>query len=369
MLSIVTKPTTSFSDQKPGTSGLRKKVSIFKQPNYCENFIQAIFSCSALQARTTGSSIVIGGDGRYYADHVLQLAVKIAAANLTASDQISTPTIYVAKNGYLSTPACSAFIRTHKLFGGLLLTASHNPGGPTEDLGIKWNTENGGPAPLSVTESISNYSKQVEEYRIVEDLIIDPSTLSSQDYSIDGAPLRVTVFDGVDDYVELMRELYDFDFLKTVIADYNISICFDAMYGIAGPYADRIFSELGISKESLLNTTPLPDFGGGHPDPNLVWAKDLVKRVLVDESYDIGAAADGDADRNMILSKGKFISPCDSVALIALFHDCLPQFSKHKLTGVARSMPTSAALDDVAEYLGIRVLLYSHWVEVLWFPY
>ncbi|KAL0215098.1 hypothetical protein P9112_007282 [Eukaryota sp. TZLM1-RC] len=351
--SVSDVPTTPFADQCPGTSGLRKKVPIFQQKNYSENFIHSIFACPALRERVAGSSIVIGSDGRYYSSDVIKTAIKIAAAH-------GVEHIYVAQHGLLSTPACSIFIRKHKLFGGLLVTASHNPGGPDADLGIKWNAEAGQPAPLTITESIFETSKSLCHYKIVQDLDVDLSTIAQTSFTIkDTSEGRentcvVDVFDGVEGYISTMKTIFNFEEMKELITQFGFNLCLDPMHGVGAPYVKKIAELLGLGDKSIIHSTSDPSFGGLHPDPNLVWATDLVKIAIEEQKVDLGFALDGDADRNLILSRGHFVSPCDSVAVLALFSRHLPQFSgSNPLTGVARSMPTSAMLDDVAQHLGI----------------
>eukprot|EP01135_Chromosphaera_perkinsii_P009612 Nk52_evm62s1810 gene=Nk52_evmTU62s1810 len=331
-----------FEGQKPGTSGLRKKVPMYQQENYTENFIQCTFDAIPEKDRK-GGSIVLGGDGRYLSEEVIQKIIKIAAANGIGK-------MLIGQNGILSTPAVSCIIRARQAnAGGIILTASHNPGGPNGDFGIKYNCNNGGPAPESVTNTIFEFTKKIKEYKICDIDDIDLSKIGTTSY--DG--FEVEVIDSVDDYVALMKQIFDFDAIKSLLTgDYKF--IFDAMSGVTGPYAQRIFvKELGASPDCVFRGVPLPDFGGAHPDPNLTYAAELVSKMKND-GYDFGAASDGDGDRNMILGKGAFVNPSDSVAVIAANSGCIPYF-KSGLKGIARSMPTSQALDRVAEKLNISV--------------
>lgn len=342
-------PTTAFHDQKPGTSGLRKKVSVFKQPNYTENFIQAILE--AIPEGVQDSTLVIGGDGRYYNDHVIQLIAKIGAAN-------GVKKLIIGQDGILSTPATSHVIRTHpeKITGGIILTASHNPGGPQNDLGIKYNLANGGPAPESVTNKIFARSLELENYYIVEDLpTVDLSKLGESSYG----SLVVEIIDSTKSYVEFLKQIFDFELIKKFIKDQQpkgFKVLFDALNGVTGPYGEKIFiEELGLPLDSIQNYHPKPDFGGLHPDPNLTYAKTLVERVDK-EQIAFGAASDGDGDRNMIYGAGPaFVSPGDSVAIIAEYADYIPYFKKQGVYGLARSMPTCGALDLVAKDKGLEI--------------
>lgn len=343
---VLTVPTTAFNDQKPGTSGLRKKVAVFKKPNYTENFIQAIFN--AIPEGSKDSTIVVGGDGRYYNDVVIQLIAKIGAAN-------GVKKLVIGQDGLLSTPATSHIIRSlPNITGGIILTASHNPGGPENDLGIKYNLANGGPAPESVTNKIFSESLHLQDYKIIKDLPeIDLSTIGAKSYG----PLDVEIIDPTDAYVKYLKEIFDFELIKKLIkSEDNFTVLFDALNGITGPYGHKIFvEELGLPESSVQNCKPLPDFGGLHPDPNLTYAKTLVDKV--DESnITFGAASDGDGDRNMIYGADKtFVSPGDSVAIIAEYADFIPYFKKQGVYGLARSMPTSIALDIVGKAKGLNV--------------
>ena len=335
---IKTVATTPYMDQKPGTSGLRKKVPVFQQKNYAENFIQSIFDAlDGLQ----GGTLVIGGDGRYYNREVIQIAIKMAAAN-------GFGRILVGRGGILSTPAASNIIRKYKAFGGIVLSASHNPGGPTEDFGIKYNIGNGGPATEKVTDAIYARSRSIETYRIAEVADVNLDSEGSQDV----AGMEVVVIDPVADYAELMEKLFNFPAIRSLIGG-GFRIVFDAMSAVTGPYAKEILeNRLGAAKGSVLNFIPLPDFGGHHPDPNLVHARALYEEMMSENAPDFGAASDGDGDRNLIVGKGIFVTPSDSLAMLAANAHLAPGYAKG-LAGIARSMPTSAAADRVAEKLGI----------------
>lgn len=337
-MTINTVSTTPYTDQKPGTSGLRKKVPVFQQKNYAENFIQSIFdSLDGFK----GETLVIGGDGRFYNREVIQLAIKMAAAN-------GFGRVLVGRGGILSTPAASNVIRKYKAFGGIVLSASHNPGGPTEDFGIKYNIGNGGPAPEKVTDAIFARTKTIDSYKIADVADINLDTEGSQD--IEG--MEVVVIDPVTDYAQLMEELFDFGAIRRLLSS-GFRIVFDAMSAVTGPYAKEILeNRLGAAKGSVLNFVPLPDFGGHHPDPNLVHARALYEEMMGENAPDFGAASDGDGDRNLIIGKGIFITPSDSLAMLAANAQLAPGYSKG-LAGIARSMPTSAAADRVAEKLGI----------------
>ena len=335
---IKTIPTTPYSDQKPGTSGLRKKVPHFQQKNYAENFIQSIFD--SLEG-FAGQTLVIGGDGRYYNREVIQIAIKMAAANGFGQ-------VLVGRGGILSTPAASNVIRKHKAFGGIILSASHNPGGPTEDFGIKYNIGNGGPAPEKITDAVFARSKVIDTYKIADaaDINIDIEGT----HTVEGT--TVTVIDPVTDYAELMEQLFDFAAIRAMFAG-GFRVVFDAMSAVTGPYAKEILeNRLGAPKGSVLNFMPLPDFGGHHPDPNLVHARALYEAMMADDAPDFGAASDGDGDRNLIIGRSIFVTPSDSLAILAANAHLAPGYSKG-LSGIARSMPTSGAADRVAEKLGI----------------
>lgn len=332
--------TSPFADQKPGTSGLRKRVPVFMQPNYVENFVQAIFD--SLEGYE-GATLVIGGDGRYYNDVVIQKAIRMAAAN-------GFGRVLVGQGGILSTPAASHIIRHHKAFGGIILSASHNPGGPEGDFGIKYNAGNGGPAAEKITEAVFARSRVIDRYFTVEAPDVDLKRIGTADVG----GMRVEVIDPVADYAELMQTLFDFDALRALFAT-GFSMRFDAMHAVTGPYAHRILEDmLGAPRGTVVNGTPSPDFGGGHPDPNLVYAKDLYDLMMGPDAPDFGAASDGDGDRNLIIGRGRFVTPSDSLAMLAANAHLAPGYAQG-LAGIARSMPTSAAADRVAEKLGIEM--------------
>lgn len=337
-MNIRTVSTQPFSDQKPGTSGLRKKVPVFQQPHYLENFVQSIFDCIAAPQ---GATLVLGGDGRYYNRTAIQIILKMAAAN-------GYGRVLVGRGGILSTPAASCVIRKYKTFGGIILSASHNPGGPKEDFGIKFNSSNGGPATETVTEGIYARSKTITSYRILDaaDVALD----QAGETTLDG--MQVQVIDPVSDYAELMESLFDFAAIRALLQD-GFRIRFDAMHAVNGPYAKEILEKrLGAPAGSVMNAVPLEDFGGGHPDPNLTYAHDLVEIMYGADAPDFGAASDGDGDRNMILGQRFFVTPSDSLALLAANARLVPAYIEG-LAGVARSMPTSAAVDRVARTLNI----------------
>ena len=337
-MNIQTIPTQAFSDQKPGTSGLRKKVTVFQQPQYLENFVQSIFDSIS---PPKGATLTLGGDGRFYNREAIQIILKMAAAN-------GFGRVLVGQGGILSTPAASCIIRKYKTFGGIILSASHNPGGPDGDFGIKYNTENGGPAPEKITEAIFEKSKTIQSYKIIEAPDVPLDAIGETDL----AGMKVQVIDAVADYAELMESLFDFNAIKDLLAS-GFKIKFDAMHAVTGPYAKAIFIDrLGAPADSVMNATPLPDFGNGHPDPNLTYAHELVEILYGKNAPDFGAASDGDGDRNMILGKGFFVTPSDSLALIAANAKMVKGYSKG-IAGVARSMPTSGAVDMVAKSLDI----------------
>ena len=332
---INTKP---FNDQKPGTSGLRKRVTVFQQPHYLENFVQSIFD--TIKA-PVGATLTLGGDGRYYNREAIQIILKMAAANGFGQ-------VLVGQGGILSTPAASCIIRKFNTFGGIILSASHNPGGVDGDFGIKYNTENGGPAPEKITDAVFEKSKTIQSYKILEAPDVALDVIGETNL----AGMTVKVIDAVTDYAELMESLFDFSAIKDLLAS-GFRMKFDAMHAVTGPYAQEIFiKRLGAPADSLMNCTPLPDFGGGHPDPNLTYAHELVEILYGDNAPDFGAASDGDGDRNMILGKGFFVTPSDSLALIAANARMVKGYAKG-IAGVARSMPTSGAVDMVAKSLDI----------------
>lgn len=336
---VISVATTPYDDQKPGTSGLRKKVKHFQQSHYLENFVQAIFdSIGDFKDQT----LVVGGDGRYYNLEAIQIILKMAAANGFGK-------VLVGQNGILSTPAASVVIRKHQAYGGIILSASHNPGGPDEDFGIKYNTGNGGPAPEKITDAIYSRSQHIEQYHTLDTAAdIDLSRPSST--KLDA--MEVQVIDSVSDYAQLMADLFDFTAIKDMISN-GFNLCFDAMHAVTGPYAIEILeNQLGAAKGSVINGQPKTDFGGGHPDPNLVHAHELSELMFSDHAPDFGAASDGDGDRNMIVGKNIFVTPSDSLAIITANADKIPAY-KGKIFGVARSMPTSQAADVVAKKLGL----------------
>ena len=371
---INTVNTTPFDDQKPGTSGLRKKVKVFEQANYLENFVQAIFdSIDGVQGKT----LVLGGDGRYYNKTAIQTIAKMASAN-------GCSRLIIGQHGLLSTPAASNLIRKNKTDGGIILSASHNPAGPDEDFGIKYNISNGGPAPEKITDRIYQISQSIMEYQILHSDDLDLSQTGSQlpekitdriyeisksisaykisdandiDLSVTGNTqldeMQIDIIDPVTDYAELMQELFDFDAIRQLLAD-GFKITFDAMHAVTGPYAtDILEGRLGAPAGAVINGTPLEDFGKGHPDPNLVYAKELVDIMWSDNAHDFGAASDGDGDRNMILGKAFFVTPSDSLAVMAANATEVKGY-KNGISGVARSMPTSQASDQVADKLRIN---------------
>jgi len=331
--------TTPFKDQKPGTSGLRKKVSVFQAERYLENFVQSIFDT---QADLASGLLVIGGDGRYYNDTAIQTILKMAAANGVAR-------CLVGHKGLLSTPATSAVIRKYSANGGLVLSASHNPGGLKGDFGIKFNVSNGGPAPESVTEAIFARSQVIESYKTLSTDDIDLNTLGTQMLG----DMTIEIIDPVKDYADLLETEFDFDAIRNLIAS-DFRFAFDAMHAVTGPYAIELLeNRLGAAKGTVINGIPLPDFGGGHPDPNLAHAKELLAMTQGNDALDFAAASDGDGDRNMILGKNCFVVPSDSLAILAANATLFPAY-KNGIPGVARSMPTSQATDRVAEKLGIE---------------
>lgn len=340
---MTTVATTPIEGQKPGTSGLRKKVAVFQQPHYTENFVQSIMT--SIPEGSVGATLVIGGDGRFYNDKVIQIIAQIAAAN-------GVQKLIVGQKGLLSTPAASHVIRKYKATGGIILTASHNPGGPDNDYGIKYNLAHGGPAPESVTNKIYEASKNISEYKIDQSVgPVDLASIGTQKYG----DLEVEVIDPVADYLQLLKEIFDFDLIREFFKkNPEFKVLFDGMNGITGPYGQAIFlKELGLGEDSVQNSTPLPDFGGLHPDPNLTYAHDLVEKVDR-ENIPFGAASDGDGDRNMIYGAKAFVSPGDSVAIIAHHADKIPYFKKNGVFGLARSMPTCGAIDRVAKKKGLN---------------
>jgi phosphoglucomutase len=333
---IETKP---FADQKPGTSGLRKKVPVFQQPNYVENFVQAIFD--SLEG-FAGKMLVVGGDGRYFNREAIQKVVKIAAANGFGH-------IVIGQGGILSTPAVSCVIRGRAAYGGIILSASHNPGGPNGDFGIKYNIGNGGPAPEKITDAIFARTKTIDHYKISDAPDVDLDKIGAT--IVEG--VQVDIIDPVTEYSALMKTLFDFDAIRALFAS-GFRMRFDAMHAVTGPYAHAILEgELSSGAGTVVNGTPLPDFGGHHPDPNLTYAKELYDLMMSPEAPDFGAASDGDGDRNLIIGRGIFVTPSDSLAMLAANATHAPGYAKG-LAGIARSMPTSAAADRVALKLGVK---------------
>jgi phosphoglucomutase len=338
-MSIQTISTQPYTDQKPGTSGLRKKVKVFQQPHYLENFIQAIFdSLEGYQNQT----LVVGGDGRYYNREAIQIILRMAAAN-------GFGRVLVGQGGILSTPAASCIIRKNNAFGGIILSASHNPGGPEEDFGVKYNTGNGGPAPESVTDAIFKRSQTITEYKILDTSAIDLDRVASHTLG----HTTVEVIDSVTDYGALMETLFDFGLIQQLLTSGKFRFCMDSLHAVTGPYATALFERrLNAPAGTVVNGVPLEDFGGGHPDPNLVYAHDLVEVMFGANAPDFGAASDGDGDRNMVLGNNFFVTPSDSLAILAANATLVPGY-RNGLAGIARSMPTSQAPDRVAAKLGI----------------
>ncbi len=343
-MQIQTIQTQAFNDQKPGTSGLRKKVKVFQQAHYLENFVQSIFdTLREKEGIPAGAVLALGGDGRFHNREAIQTIICMAAANGFAK-------VMVGQAGILSTPAASHVIRKYKTFGGLVLSASHNQGGVDGDFGIKYNMSNGGPAPEKITDSIFEKSKTISTYKMADLPQVNIDQIGETKF--DGG-FSVQVFDAVVDYADLMQEIFDFSAIKTLLAS-GFTMQFDAMHAVTGPYAKEIFiNRLGAFASSLMNCEPSEDFGGGHPDPNLTYAEDLVKIMFAGKnSPDFGAASDGDGDRNMILGKNFFVTPSDSLAVLAANATLIPAY-KNGIAGVARSMPTSGAADRVAAKLNI----------------
>ncbi len=331
---IETITTQPYNDQNPGTSGLRKKVKVFQQPGYLENFVQSIFDSLP---DFSGETLVLGGDGRYFNRQAIQTIIKMAAANGFGK-------LIIGQGGLLSTPAASHIIRKYNAFGGLILSASHNPGGPDEDFGIKYNAGNGGPAPEKDTNAFYQRSLNLNSYKIAQLDDIDLDCIGTQQRE----NLNITVIDPVTDYAELMQSIFDFNLLKQSLSSGYITLLFDAMSAITGPYAKRILVDiLGATPDSIINAEPLEDFGGHHPDPNLAHAQELAERMFSESAPVFGAASDGDGDRNMITGNNIFVTPSDSLAIMAANAHLIPAYAQG-LRGVARSMPTSQAVDRVA---------------------
>lgn len=338
-------PTQAFNDQKPGTSGLRKKVKVFQQPNYLENFVQSFFDTLTVPENAT---LVVGGDGRYHNRQAIQTIISMAAANGFAR-------VLVGQAGILSTPAASHVIRKYQTFGGMVLSASHNQGGINGDFGIKYNIGNGGPAPEKITDEVFAKSKVITQYKVADVPEVDINVIGKTEFPgvNAGETFTVEIIDAVQDYADLMQSLFDFPAIRQLLAS-GFEMKFDAMHAVTGPYAKEILvNRLGAPVESLMNCEPSEDFGGGHPDPNLTYAEDLVKIMFAGEdALDFGAASDGDGDRNMILGQNFFVTPSDSLAVLAANATLVPAYAKG-LAGVARSMPTSGAVDRVAAKLNI----------------
>ena len=339
-MSRITISTKPFDDQQPGTSGLRKKVTVFQQPHYLENFVQSTFNSLD---DIKGKTLVVGGDGRFYNEQAIQIILKMAAANGFSH-------AIVGQNGLLSTPAASCVIRKYKAFGGIILSASHNPAGPNGDFGIKYNINNGGPAPENITNAIYANSQTITSYAILSDKNIALDIIGKTSL----ADMTIDIIDPVSDYAELMSDLFDFNAIRSLLSNGTFKMRFDAMHAITGPYAKEILeNQLGAPYGTVINGMPLTDFGGGHPDPNLTYAKELVDEMFGTNAPDFGAASDGDGDRNMILGANFFVTPSDSLAIMAANAQLIPAYKKG-LSGIARSMPTSQAADRVAEKLNIE---------------
>ena len=337
-MKIETIKTTPIGGQMPGTSGLRKKTRIFMKPQYLENFIQSTFDAIG---GGKGKTFIIGGDGRYFNKDAIQTIIKIAAGNGAAG-------VIVGQNGILSTPAASHLIRLNKGDGGFILSASHNPGGKDEDFGIKFNTQNGGPAPEGLTAKIFNATTTIDHYKTTDSDDVDLSTINTTRHG----DMQIHIVDAIVEYQALMETLFDFAAIRALFAG-GFTMRFDAMHAVTGPYATAILEDtLGATAGTVVNGIPLEDFGKGHPDPNPIWAKDLIDFMMSDASADIGAASDGDGDRNMIIGRSTYVSPSDSLAILAANAHLAPAYCKG-LVGIARSMPTSAACDRVARKLGI----------------
>lgn len=338
---FTTVSTQPIAGQKPGTSGLRKKTPVFMGPHFLENFVQSIFDVVGAEGKT----FVLGGDGRYFNDRAAQVILRMAAAN-------GANRVIVGQGAILSTPAASHLIRLNKTDGGIIMSASHNPGGPKEDFGVKFNMPNGGPAPEAVTEAMYQRTTELTAYRIAEAQDVDLSTIGRKDL----AGLIVDVVDPVADYAALMESLFDFGAIRAMFAS-GFRMRMDSMFAVTGPYAVEILeNRLGAEKGTVAHSTPLPDFGGMHPDPNPTWAHELMTEMMGPNAPDFGAASDGDGDRNMVVGRGIYVSPSDSLAVLAANAHLAPGYAKG-LAGVARSMPTSAAVDRVAD--GLKIASYE----------
>ncbi len=339
-MNIETIDTTPFDDQKPGTSGLRKKVTVFSRGHYLENFVQSVFDTLG---DCRGKTLVLGGDGRFLNRQAIQIILRMAAAHGFA-------TTLLGQGGLLSTPAASCIIRRHQAYGGIILSASHNPGGPEGDFGLKYNATNGGPAPEQLTEAFYARSREITQYRIARADDIELDTLGEARIG----EMTVRVIDPVDDYARLMQELFDFDHIRDLFQSGRLTVRFDAMHAITGPYAKRILEEqLKAPAGTVMNGVPLENFGGGHPDPNLVHAHELAELMYGPSAPSLGAASDGDGDRNMVMGREFFVTPSDSLAVLAANAHLVPGYHSG-LAGVARSMPTSRAVDRVANHLDIE---------------
>ena len=337
-MSVEIIKTTPIEGQKPGTSGLRKKTAVFRQPGYLENFVQSIIDADG---GGEGKTYVVGGDGRFFNTEAIGTIIRMAAAN-------GARRLIIGQNGILSTPAASNLIRKHGANGGFILSASHNPGGENGDFGVKFNAANGGPAPEKITNAIFARTQEIGEYRISAKAAPEIGDIGACDLG----GMKIDVIDAVDDYEALMRGLFDFAAIRKLIAS-GFRLKFDAMHAVTGPYARRILEgALGAPAGTVINAVPLPDFGGGHPDPNPVWATELVAIMNAPDAPDFGAASDGDGDRNMIMGKGAFVSPSDSLAMLTAYAHLTPAYAGG-LAGVARSMPTSQAVDIVAARMGV----------------
>lgn len=337
---ILVTPTTPFADQRPGTSGLRKKVPVFRQPHYLENFVQSLFDCLDGHA---GQTLVIGGDGRFFNREAIQIVLRMAAAN-------GWGRAVVGQGGILSTPAASHVIRKRRAFGGIILSASHNPGGPDGDFGIKYNIGNGGPAPERITEAVYARTRTIDQFAILDTPDIDLDRIAE----LRLGDMVVEIIDPVADYQSLMTSLFDFPAIRALFAS-GFRIRFDAMSAVTGPYAQAILEDaLGAAPGSVINAVPKPDFGGHHPDPNLVHARALFELAMSAEAPDLCAASDGDGDRNLVIGRGLFVTPSDSLAVLAANAHLAPGYAAG-LAGIARSMPTSGAADRVAAAMGISL--------------
>ena len=341
-MNISTIQTQPFEGQKPGTSGLRKKVTVFQQPHYLANFVASLFAVVKPAEGFSGKTLVVGGDGRFYNDTAIQLVIKMALAQGFSK-------ILIGQNGILSTPAVSNIIREYGAFGGVILSASHNAGGPDGDFGIKFNIANGGPAPEKITDAIYAYSQTITHYEVANCTDVNLNALGVT--SVGNAVIEI--IDSVADYVVLMQKLFNFDAIRALFKS-GFTMRFDAMHAVTGPYAHTIFEDiLGAPKGTVVNGTPSPDFGGHHPDPNLVHAHELYELMMNDAAPDFGAASDGDGDRNLVIGRGMPVAPSDALAVLTANAHHAPAYAAG-LSGVARSMPTSCAVDRVAQALNIE---------------